>query len=93
MNIPLVSVPLPTGGSAIFGYARIAPQAGFEMMKERVSNLSITDAVVTSAAFFDDNQSLVSGQPARLIAAIMQRNAPSPSGAGAVMWNASPDMP
>jgi hypothetical protein len=29
----------------------------------------------------------------RLIAACMQRNAPSPSAVGAVMWKASPDMP
>jgi hypothetical protein len=31
--------------------------------------------------------------PALAMAAFMQRHAPSPSAAGAVMWCASPDMP
>ncbi len=62
-------------GSGIHGYARVAPESlprffgAFDVSPEY---MSILDAVATSSAFFDDEQSLYNQQPTRLAFAATQ---------------------
>ena len=65
----------PTGyGSGLYGYATMPPRFRFEFdgFAYTPRDMSMTDAVVASAAFFDDNQSLISSQPQRLAAGLFQ---------------------
>lgn len=74
---PLInSFELPsTGyGSALYGNAKMAPPFSFELNGYRYTprDMSMTDGVVASAAFFDDNQSLLSEQPTRFVVGLVQ---------------------
>ena len=58
----------PTGfGSGTYGYARAHPAPPHDFFGANPNGLPIFDAVLASAAFFDDNQTLVSKQPMRLL--------------------------
>ena len=58
----------PNGfGSGTYGYARAHPKAPFDWFGASPNGLPILDAVLASAAFFDDNQLLVTQQPWRLL--------------------------
>lgn len=54
-------------GAGIYGYANITPQPGIVLSNAAPAHMPIADAVVASAAFFDSEQTLVSGQPARFV--------------------------
>jgi hypothetical protein len=55
-------------GSGVYGYALQPPETFAEFCGEHPHGLPIVDAVVASAAFFDDDQSAVSSEPDRLLA-------------------------
>lgn len=61
-------------GSGLYGYAKMPPRFRFEFEGYRYTprDMSMTDGVVASAAFFDDNQSLFSDQPTRFIMGAVQ---------------------
>ena len=71
----------PTGfGSGTYGYARTYPDAPFDFFGAHPNGLPIFDAVVASAAFFDDNEINISKQPLRLLFGAVQQF-------GNVDWN------
>ncbi|MBX9961701.1 MAG: hypothetical protein K2Y35_01510 [Burkholderiales bacterium] len=61
-------------GSGLYGYAKMPPRFRFELDGYHYTprDMSMTDGVVASAAFFDDNQSLFSEQPTRFIMGFVQ---------------------
>lgn len=56
-------------GAGLYGYAKMPPVIGrqFDRPWNDKGDISISEAVVASAAFFDENQSLVSHQPWRFV--------------------------
>ncbi|MEO8344324.1 MAG: hypothetical protein ABI607_01400 [Betaproteobacteria bacterium] len=64
----------PTGfGSGTYGYARAHPDAPIDFFGANPNGLPIFDAVLASAAFFDDNEIGVSKQPFRLLGGAVQQ--------------------
>ena len=64
----------PTGfGSGTYGYARANPDAPFDFFGAKPNGLPIIDAVLASAAFFDDNEIEVSKQPLRFLGGAAQQ--------------------
>jgi len=59
-------------GSGIYGYAKQPPDGLLSVVGRNSNGLSVTDAVVASAAFFDDDQSKVIKQPLRYVADLGQ---------------------
>lgn len=59
-------------GSGIYGYAMQSPDAPFDFLGRNPEGLPIMDAVVASAAFFDDDQTQISRQPFRFLAGVGQ---------------------
>ncbi len=59
-------------GSGTYGYARQFPDAPFDFMGRNPDGLPILDAVVASAAFFDDDQTQISKQPFRFFSGALQ---------------------
>src|SRR5262249_23028828 len=58
----------PTGsGSGTYGYASAPPDAPYDFFGAKPNGLPIFDAVLASAAFFDDNEIQISKQPLRLL--------------------------
>lgn len=55
-------------GSGTFGYVRGRADAPYDFIGPNPDGMPVLDAVVASAAFFDDNQSLISEQPGRFLA-------------------------
>jgi hypothetical protein len=55
-------------GSGTYGYALQPPDAPFDFLGRNPDGLPIVDAVVASAAFFDDDQTQISQQPLRFFA-------------------------
>lgn len=59
-------------GSGITGYVRTVPEGPATLNTPYTSNMSAIDAVVSSAAFFDDNQQLFGKEPVRFFMALAQ---------------------
>jgi hypothetical protein len=59
-------------GSGTYGYTRLAPEAQFDFLGRNADGLPVMDAVVASAAFFDDDQTQISQQPLRFILGTVQ---------------------
>jgi len=59
-------------GSGITGYVKAAPEGPATLNTPYTSSMSVIDAVVTSAAFFDDNQQLFGREPLRFFMALAQ---------------------
>jgi hypothetical protein len=56
-------------GSGVYGYANISPRAGWDPFLGSTPNgMPIVDAVVSSAGFLDDDQSVINTQPLRFVA-------------------------
>lgn len=55
-------------GSGTYGYARQSPDAPFDFLGRNPDGMPVLDAVVASAAFFDDDETQISRQPFRLLA-------------------------
>ena len=64
----------PNGfGSGIYGYAMAHPDAPYDFSGPNPKGMPILDAVVASAAFLDDNETLISKEPGRLFAGAFQQ--------------------
>lgn len=60
-------------GSGIYGYALQPPESFREVFAKQPDGMPIVDAVIASAAFFDDDQSAISSEPVRLGAGAAQQ--------------------